>query len=107
MQNSSGLMPVGRAILIEPYEPERKAGMIEIPETIRRNSAALEVRARVIECGPSAWEDEKHPRADPGDLVMVTKFAGFIAIGPADGKTYRLVNDRDVFCRIIKESDDE
>jgi len=100
MKNESGLHPVGRAVLIAPYQPERKKGLIEIPKQVQESSNMLEMRAVVIECGPAAWEDESAPRATPGDKVLVTKFAGFMAKGTLDGKDYRLINDRDIFCRV-------
>lgn len=103
--NTSGLMPLGHAVLVEPYEPEIKGGMIVIPEQVQQGMRAVDQRAVVIEVGPCAWEDEKVPRAMPGDRVLIAKFTGFIASKPItkDGKTYRIVNDRDVFCRINEE----
>lgn len=74
--------------------------MIAIPESVKSRMAMVEHRARVIECGEDAWSDEAKPRAVPGDVVLVTKFAGFLALGPKDGQQYRLVNDRDIFCQI-------
>ena len=47
--------------------------------------------------------DEPTPRAKVGDRVLVTSFAGFMAVGPKDGKQYRVVNDRDIFCAITHE----
>jgi len=81
-----------------------KATLIEIPEHVKRNSSTIEQRGEVIAVGGDCWADEKEPRAQPGDTVIVTKLAGYMTKGPADGKIYRLVNDRDVFCRITKES---
>lgn len=107
--NESGLKPLGRAILIRAYNPERKTSVIAMPDTVEANSDMLETRAIVVECGATAWADEKdaqgnvQPRAQPGDKVFVTKYAGFVAIGPLDGKRYRLVNDRDIFCAITAE----
>ena len=101
MKNESGLRPLGRAVLVQMIELEElKATAIVIPDSVRRNSAVMEQRALVIEAGESAWEDEKSPRAQPGDKVFVTKLAGYTAVGPKDQKLYRLVNDRDIFCRI-------
>lgn len=100
--NTSGLEPAGRAVLIEPYEPERKGGLIELPPEVSRGLSMVEQRAVVIAVGESAWHDEPLPRAKPGDHVLVTRYAGFNA-GPdvtKDGKNYRLVNDRDIFCRV-------
>jgi co-chaperonin GroES (HSP10) len=98
--NKSGLKPLGRAVLVQPYEPEKKASLIELPETVKERTVMVEQRAVVIEAGPAAWEDESEPRAKPGDKVLITKYAGHMCEGTADGKLYRLVNDRDVFCRI-------
>ena len=100
MKNETGLHPLGLAILIEPYEPETKSSIIALPDTVKQKFAMVEARAIVIEVGPEAWSDEKTPRAKPGDKVLVTKYAGYAAQSPRDGKLYRLVNDRDVFCAI-------
>lgn len=103
MENRSGLDPRGVAVLIQKYEPERKGGMIEIPEAIQGRQAMVDTRAVVIAIGPAAWYDEPAPRAKVGEKVLVTAFAGFMAKGPKDGKQYRLVNDRDIFCAITYE----
>tara|TARA_R110000868_G_scaffold154071_2_gene380106 strand:- start:1029 stop:1349 length:321 start_codon:yes stop_codon:yes gene_type:complete len=103
MINTSGLEPRGCAVLIQAYEPERKGALIALPESVQSKVSMVDIRATVIATGPSAWADESEPRAVPGDRVLVTKFAGMMAVGPQDGKPYRLVNDRDVFCRITAE----
>lgn len=105
--NTSGLEPAGRAVLVLPYEQKKlgAGGMIEIPEAVRRTMDSVEQRAVVIAVGESCWHDEPVPRAKPGDHVLIAKFAGFNAREDvtADGKNYRLVNDRDVFCRLKKK----
>jgi co-chaperonin GroES (HSP10) len=106
MTNKSGLKPLGRAVLVEPYEPEIKKSVIVMPETVKDRTAMVETRAIVIEAGPAAWDDEPAPRAMPGDKVLISKFAGAIAMGTADGKHYRIVNDRDIYCRIEVASDE-
>lgn len=98
--NESGLQPCGHAVLLKPYEPELAGGKIFIPPTVSERATMLETRAIVVEIGPSAWDDEKAPRASVGDKVLVTKFAGVMATGVKDGVKYRLVNDRDIFCKI-------
>ena len=102
--NTSGLKPLGRAVLIEPKDPEKMSTTIAIPESARDRMQMAEQRAVVIEVGPCAWDDESEPRASEGDVVLVTKYAGVMAQGSLDGKTYRLVNDRDIFCRITEAS---
>lgn len=103
MKNESGLVPLGVAVLVEPYEPERKEGLIVIPDAVKDRTHMVEQRAVVVEVGPEAWADERAPRAKPGDKVLITKMAGVMAIGTADGKRYRLVNDRDIFAGIREE----
>ena len=100
--NPSGLMPLGHAVLVRPYIPEIKKtnSMIVIPDQVRQSMQSVDQRAVVIAVGPLAWENEGLARAKPGDKVLVTRFAGYITDQTEDGAEYRLVNDRDIFCRI-------
>jgi chaperonin GroES len=98
--NESGYVPVGRAVLIKPYEPEKMSSIIEIPESLKSRTTMLEQKATVVEVGPSCWHDEPHARAAAGDHVIVTKFAGYTLAGE-DGQVYRLVNDRDIFAKVV------
>lgn len=107
MKNTSGLKPLGRAVLVRMYEPERKHSPIVMPEAVQERTDMVNQRAIVIEAGAAAWDDESTPRAKPGDKVLVTKFAGYMATGTADGQKYRLVNDRDIFCSIVDEGEVE
>src|SRR5258706_14573135 len=107
MENQSGLQPRGRAVLVKTYEPEIKSGVIAIPEHVRQRMEMVEQRAIVVEIGATAWHDEPFPRAKVGDKVLVTKFAGYMAIGPLDGQQYRLINDRDIFAAITQEAEAE
>lgn len=120
MENTSGLDPRGVAVLIKPYKPERKGGLIEIPAEVAGRMSMVDQRAVVVAVGEAAWKDEGYwkpvlwglfrrwvqkPRAKVGERVLVTKFAGFMA-GEGiteDGQQYRLVNDRDIFCAITYE----
>jgi len=104
MENTSGLTPLGHAVLVAPYEVEQiRGGLIQLPDSVKSRDMMIEQRATVIAVGDAAWDDEARPRAKPGDRVLVTKYAGYMAEGPADGKQYRLINDRDCFARIDKE----
>lgn len=102
MQNESGLAPLGRAVLIVHYEPEKKDSLIELPDMVKDRTLLVEQRAIVVEVGPACWPDEP-ARAQPGDRVLIAKMAGYMATGPSGGKRYRLVNDRDIFCKITSE----
>jgi len=36
VENTSGVSPLGRAVLVEYYEPERKGSVIVVPESVRK-----------------------------------------------------------------------
>ena len=101
--NTSGLDPRGVAVLIKQYEPERKQSLLVLPDSVQGRLSMVDMRATVIAVGPNAWHDEPSPRAAVGEKVMVTQFAAAIVKRPADAQTYRLVNDRDIFCAITHE----
>jgi co-chaperonin GroES (HSP10) len=99
--NPSGLHPLGRAVLVKPYDIQKEASIIAIPQTAKERSLAIETRAVVLEIGSEAWVDERQPRAKVGDHVFISKFAGIMATGVLDNEPgYRLVNDNDIFCQI-------
>lgn len=108
VENNSGLKPVGRAVLVQPYQPERKKGLIELPDFVEKNQQMVDTRCVVVECGPAAWREEIEagygPRAQVGDKVLVSQFAGYMAVGTADNKQYRFVNDKDIFAKIEVEN---
>jgi co-chaperonin GroES (HSP10) len=99
MENTSGLAPLGRAVLVTPYKPERKSSLIEIPEFVQEREVALDTQVLVVEVGPACWPDEP-ARARPGDIVLISKMAGYVARGPKDGIVYRFINDRDIFAKV-------
>lgn len=96
------MAPLGRAVLVEYYEPERKESLIIVPDNVKDRSVMVEQRAVVVECGPACWPDEP-ARAVPGDRVMIARYSGYAAVGPADGARYRIVNDRDIFAKITHD----
>lgn len=102
--NTSGIAPLGRAVLVRYYEPEAKTtSLIILPKEVKDREILIEQRAVVIEAGPLAWMHEPVPRARPGDKVLIAKFSGHMLVGPADGQQYRIVNDQDIFAAITKE----
>ena len=99
--NKSGLEPRGRAVLLKPYDVAAvTTGGIILPRSVQEQGQVAEQRALVVEVGPGAWRDEPEPRAKVGDKIIFSKWAGYIAEGPLDGETYRVVNDSDIFLRI-------
>ena len=47
MQNESGLAPLGRAVLIVHYEPEKKDSLIELPDMVKDRTLLEIGRAHV------------------------------------------------------------
>lgn len=103
MINESGLKPLGRAVLLQPYEPEKVSSIIVLPDDVQGRMQMVEQRAVVVAIGENCWCDEPTPRAKPGDKVLVARFSGYMANGTKDGKPYRFVNDRDIFAAIEVE----
>lgn len=103
MTNNSGLRPLGRAVLLAPYDPEIKSSVIAIPEHVQSRMQQVDQRAIVVAVGPECWKDERQPRAKPGDKVMVAKYAGVMITGPKDHNVYRMVNANDIFTAIEEE----
>lgn len=95
--NETGLHPLGHAILIAPDESQL-SDIIVLPEAEREKALMNMTIGKIVEIGPSAWMDEPIPRALPGEMVTISKFAGAILVGK-DGKPYRVVNCDDVYCR--------
>lgn len=100
VRNSSGFHPLGRSVLVEPFEaPNKKPSMIVIPDKVLERQMMVEQRARVIEVGPLWVKDEPGARCQPGDLVMIARMAGYMISSEdsLDGKSYRVVNHMDIF----------
>jgi co-chaperonin GroES (HSP10) len=95
--NETGLYPLGHAVLIAPEASEYET-IIALPEGERDKALMNSIIGKIVEIGPSAWMDEPTPRAFPGEMVCISKFAGAIVVGK-DGKPYRMVNADDVYCR--------
>lgn len=98
VENTSGIIPLGRAVLLKPVE-EQLSSVIAIPDSVTDRQVMLDTKMMVIAVGPEAWREEREPRALPGDVVLVSKYSGHVAKGD-DGKSYRLVNAVDVFAGI-------
>lgn len=106
--NTSGVIPKGRAVLLKPYMVEEKtAGGIVLPTQVQQKDQLAEQRAVVVAIGPTAWRDEPEPRAMIGDRILFSKWAGYQFNSTYDGEVYRVVNDSDIFMVIVKEKGDE
>ena len=103
--NTSGLEPLGHAVLVQPIRTELYSKTIVIPETVAERSIMVETVVRIIAVGPQAWSKYSSPWAKVGDKVMISKWTGHLCVGPKDGKQYRMVNQEDIFCKIEENLD--
>jgi co-chaperonin GroES (HSP10) len=104
LRNTSGIEPVGHAVLLLPYKPDIENSRIIVPDDVSRRLDMIEMRGIVIAIGPEAWKDGV-PRAAIGDKVLVSAFCGAVMRGPADDIQYRLVNGGDIYARIVAEKE--
>lgn len=97
--NKSGLRPMEFNVVVEmdPVE-EKTAGGIILPtsKTDRDKLAAEE--GTLVALSPLAFTYEEWPEAEAkpaiGDRVLIARYAG--AIHERDGKTFRILKDRDI-----------
>ena len=104
IKNTSGIEPVGHAVLLLPYKPDIDSSPIYIIESASRRLDMIEMRGIVVAIGPEAWKDML-PRAKIGDKVLVSAFCGAVMRGPLDDVQYRLVNAGDIYARIVAEKE--
>ena len=94
--NSSGLHPLGRAVLIWPLETGLKTVKIHLPDTVKQRQMVLDTVGWVVEMGPDCQEDEGGLRCQVGDPVIIAALSGSMRDGK-DGVLYRFINHRDVY----------
>jgi co-chaperonin GroES (HSP10) len=95
-QEEIGIWLLDYKVLIELDDPVARIGSILIPESAREDVTT----GTFIACSFNAWDYlDGVPAEDlpqPGDRVFCTKYAGR-DVKAKNGKTYRLMNDKDIF----------
>lgn len=100
-ENTSGMQPVEYKILIEPEEVEQKsAGGIVLAMSVTEKEKMAQVKGKLIAIGGNAFEDWQGRLPQVGDSVWFAKYAGYVIKG-ADGKEYRLANDKDISAVLV------
>lgn len=101
-----GLRATGFAMVVAVAPvPDTSKGGIIIPDAAREKDKLIGVQGRVVSMSPACFDFAAFPEnATPkvGDAVQFAKLAGVMTTG-ADGKEYRLIQDRDVIA-IIEEA---
>lgn len=101
MTNPSGIFPTEYKVLIQPIAVEEKTkGGIILPDEHKDRAQFAQQIGTLVALAPLAftydkWEGVQDRKPKVGDKVLFAKFAGFAHEGK-DGKTYRVVNDKDV-----------
>lgn len=103
VKNESGMVPTEFKVVILPTEVADKIGSVHIPQEYQAREQFAAQDGTIVAVSPLAFsyaskEEWERVGAEPpkaGDSVVFAKFAGLTRKG-ADGKTYRIVNDKDV-----------
>jgi co-chaperonin GroES (HSP10) len=106
--NNSGIKPVGISILVLPDQVEQttESGIVLSTHDQHAREEMGQTDGLVVEISPFAYYDEKTPRCQVGDRVVMAKYAGMVRVGN-DGLTYRLIKDNDVIALLEKGNKDE
>ncbi len=95
-----GLLPTEYNVIIAPaVMPEKtKGNIILADETKDRQSGAMQV-GRLVAASPIAFNYDQWPTGSlpphSGEIVWFARYAGGEFVG-ADGRTYRIVKDKDI-----------
>lgn len=101
--NTSGMQPVEYKILIAPEAIEEvSAGGIVLAGKTTAREAMAQVKGTLVAVGGNAFEDWKGAIPQVGDVIWFAKYAGYVVKG-ADGKDYRLANDKDCSAIITRK----
>ena len=102
MENNVGL-PVEYKVLVLPDVVEEKtAGGIYLAPIGKDKEQLRAIKGVVIASGPNAYEDWKPPVPQDGDRVMFAINSGMVHKGD-DGKSYRIISDKDIIMILDKE----
>jgi len=101
------LVPVGHRILVKTKKVEEKSvGGIIIPTDVTKKEQRGMEEGEVIAVGPNAYKafDDGTPWVAVGDTVKFQRYEGILIIdneGKDDEVHYRILNDDDVFCKVV------
>lgn len=91
--------PVEYKLVVEPDSIEEKtAGGILLPDTTRDAEKRAQITGTVIAIGPKCCLQIEAGSISVGDQVYFAKYGGYII--EEGGKSYRVINDEDVVCKV-------
>jgi co-chaperonin GroES (HSP10) len=108
MANESGIKPVGTTVLVypDPVEETTESGIVVTTGQETERAQLGQTDGLVVAISEDAFTDlgEGKPRCVVGERVIFAKYAGMVRIGN-DGKSYRLIHDRDVLAVLTGENE--
>ncbi len=106
MKNESGILPVEYRVLVLPdVVKERTQGGIILPDLNKEMQQWAQVKCTLAAVGGKAFEDftdDERSVLIPGARIYCRKYEGINILG-ADGKGYRLINDKDIGALVTDE----
>ena len=100
-----GIVPTGFCALVAIAEQQEKIGNVFLPDAVKDKNQVVEQRGRLVAISPVAFDfaafgpDQVPP---VGAAVIIAKLSG-VAVDGADGRKYRLVQDRDILA-VVEEA---
>jgi co-chaperonin GroES (HSP10) len=96
--NNSGLIPTEFCVVIEMDPPQEKVGSLYMPSTVTDQDKLRADEGKLVAASPCAFNYSDWPKNSRkptvGDRVVFKKYSGLLR--EKDGRTYRLLNDRDI-----------
>lgn len=100
-----GLRATGFALIVAvaPVAEQSKGGIF-IPDSAREKEKLTGVQGRIVSMSPACFDHGQFGDAVPGvgSVVQFAKLAGVMTTG-ADGREYRIIQDKDVMA-IVEET---
>jgi co-chaperonin GroES (HSP10) len=103
--NETNIKPVEYKVLVRLDTVDEKVGMIYLPPNQRDQDQYAKVEGTLIDVGALAFDDWQE-KPEPGDRVMIAKYAGLDIRWPPDPEIrekemFRLCNDKDIAAVLI------
>lgn len=94
--NDTGIKPVEYKCLvrIDPVEKKTETG-VHLPEEYIERQQMSTVMGTLVAVGGNAFEDWGDPKPQPGDRVVIDKYAGIVGVADASDRV-RLVQDKNI-----------
>ena len=105
--NTSGLIPTEFCVVVEMDRAPEKVGSIFMPADVQDREKLQADEGTLLAVSPIAFNYADWPegsrKPQPGDRVIFRKFAGLLREDKARGRSFRLLNDKDIVAIVEAE----